>query len=306
MAELVADTDGAQKGAGEKDALSAGRTGRARRARPVRVIPGFGLTLGITLTVLSLVVLIPLASIVLTAAGAGPAEFWQAITRPRVLSSFWVSFFTAFVASAINAVFGTLLAWVLVRYRFWGRSVLDGMVELPLALPTAVAGIALTSLTTDQGWVGSLFAPHGIHLAYTRAGIVIALVFVGIPFVVRAVQPVLQKLDPSIEEAAEVLGASRSTTFWRVVFPELLPSLLTGFGLAFARCLGEYGSVVFIAGNLPFKTEIAPLVVMGDLQAYDYVGATSVSIVMLLAAFLVMLAMGAVRARSNKILRGAE
>ena len=296
----------AQESAAPSSGGAQARPASRRRHRQVRVIPGFGLTAGITVTALSLVVLIPLASIVLTAAKAGPAEFVQAVTRPRVLSSFWVSFSTAFVASAINAVFGTLLAWVLVRYRFPGRSILDGMVELPFALPTAVAGIALTSLTTDQGWVGSLFAAHGIHLAYTRVGIVIALVFVGIPFVVRAVQPVLQKLDPAIEEAAEVLGASRARTFARVILPELMPSLLTGFGLAFSRCLGEYGSVVFIAGNLPYETEIAPLVIMSDLQAYDYVGATSVSIVMLAAAFVVMVAMGFVRAHSNRILRGAE
>ena len=278
---------------------------RTRRARPVRVIPGFGIMGGITLTALSLIVLIPLASIVLTAAQAGPAQFVAEVTRPRALMAFWVSFSTAFVASAVNAVFGTLLAWVLVRYRFPGRTILDGMVELPLALPTAVAGIALTSLTTDQGWVGSLFAAHGIHIAYTRLGITVALVFVGIPFVVRAVQPVLEKLDPAIEEAAEVLGASRARTFRQVVLPELLPALLTGFGLAFSRCLGEYGSVVFIAGNLPFQTEIAPLVIMGDLQGYDYVAATSVAIVMLVAAFLALFLMGLVQARSNRILRGA-
>lgn len=287
-----------------KAAICAAPARPRRRTGPVRVIPGFGLMGGITLTALSLIVLIPLASIVLTAAKAGPAQFLSEITRPRVLSAFWVSFSTAFVASAINAVFGTLLAWVLVRYRFPGRTILDGMVELPLALPTAVAGIALTSLTTDQGWVGSLFAPYGIHLAYTRLGITVALVFVGIPFVVRAVQPVLEKLDPSVEEAADVMGASRARTFLLAILPELLPALLTGFGLAFSRCLGEYGSVVFIAGNLPFQTEIAPLVIMGDLESYDYVAATSVAVVMLAAAFLVLFAMGLVQARSNRILRG--
>ena len=276
------------------------------RPRSRRVIPGFGLTLGITLTAVSLVVLIPLAAIVVTGAQMGPEKFVQVITRPRTLSSFYVSFVTALVASLVNAVFGTLLAWVLVRYRFPGRTVLDGMVELPFALPTAVAGIALTSLTTDQGWVGSIFAAHGIHLAYTRVGITIALVFVGIPFVVRAVQPVLEKLDPSVEEAADVMGASRAQTFRRVILPELLPALLTGFGLAFSRCLGEYGSVVFIAGNMPFQTEIAPLVIMSELQEFDYVSASAVAIVMLVAAFAVLFCMGLVQARNVRILRGGE
>lgn len=276
------------------------------RPRSKRVIPGFGLTLGITLTAVSLVVLIPLAAIVVTGAQMGPEKFVQVITRPRTLSSFYVSFVTALVASLINAVFGTLLAWVLVRYRFPGREVLDGMVELPFALPTAVAGIALTSLTTDQGWVGSFFAAHGIHLAYTRVGITIALVFVGIPFVVRAVQPVLEKLDPSVEEAADVMGATRAQTFRRVILPELLPALLTGFGLAFSRCLGEYGSVVFIAGNMPFQTEIAPLVIMSELQEFDYASASAVAIVMLVAAFVVLFCMGLVQARNVRILRGGE
>ena len=276
------------------------------RPRSKRVIPGFGLTLGITLTAVSLVVLIPLAAIVVTGAQMGPEKFVQVITRPRTLSSFYVSFVTALVASLINAVFGTLLAWVLVRYRFPGREVLDGMVELPFALPTAVAGIALTSLTTDQGWVGSFFAAHGIHLAYTRVGITIALVFVGIPFVVRAVQPVLEKLDPSVEEAADVMGATRAQTFRRVILPELLPALLTGFGLAFSRCLGEYGSVVFIAGNMPFQTEIAPPVIMSELQEFDYASASAVAIVMLVAAFVVLFCMGLVQARNVRILRGGE
>lgn len=279
---------------------------RRTHTRRRRVIPGFGLTGAVTLLAVSLVVLVPLASIAVTGARMGPEKFLATITRPRTLSSFYVSFVTAFVASAINALLGTVLAWVLVRYRFPGRAVLDGMVELPLALPTAVAGIALTSLTTDQGWVGSLFAAHGIHLAYTRAGITIALVFVGIPFVVRAVQPVLQKLDPAYEEAAEVMGAGRATTFRRVILPELMPALLTGFGLALSRCLGEYGSVVFIAGNMPFQTEIAPLVIMSDLQEFDYASASAVALVMLAAAFLILFCMGLAQARNARILRGGE
>lgn len=279
---------------------------RRTHTRRRRVIPGFGLTGAVTLLAVSLVVLVPLASIAVTGARMGPEKFLATITRPRTLSSFYVSFVTAFVASAINALLGTVLAWVLVRYHFPGRAVLDGMVELPLALPTAVAGIALTSLTTDQGWVGSLFAAHGIHLAYTRAGITIALVFVGIPFVVRAVQPVLQKLDPAYEEAAEVMGAGRATTFRRVILPELTPALLTGFGLALSRCLGEYGSVVFIAGNMPFQTEIAPLVIMSELQEFDYASASAVALVMLAAAFLILFCMGLAQARNARILRGGE
>ena len=276
----------------------------ARRSR--RIIPGFGLTGAVTMLAVSLVVIIPLAAIVVTGAQMGPEKFLQVITRPRTLSSFYVSFTTALVASLVNAVLGTVLAWVLVRYRFPGRQILDGMVELPLALPTAVAGIALTSLTTDQGWVGSVFAAHGIHLAYTRAGITIALVFVGIPFVVRAVQPVLEKLDPSYEEAAEVMGASRAQTFRRVILPEIAPALLAGFGLALSRCLGEYGSVVFIAGNMPFQTEIAPLVIMSELQEFDYASASAVALVMLAAAFLILFCMGLAQARNTRILRGGE
>ena len=279
---------------------------RRTHTRRRRVIPGFGLTGAVTLLAVSLVVLVPLASIAVTGAQMGPEKFLATITRSRTISSFYVSFMTAFVASAINALLGTVLAWVLVRYRFPGRAVLDGMVELPLALPTAVAGIALTSLTTDQGWAGSLFAAHGIHLAYTRAGITIALVFVGIPFVVRAVQPVLQKLDPAYEEAAEVMGAGRATTFRRVILPELMPALLTGFGLALSRCLGEYGSVVFIAGNMPFQTEIAPLVIMSELQEFDYASASAVALVMLAAAFLILFCMGLAQARNARILRGGE
>ena len=271
-----------------------------------RVVPGFGLAAGVTLSVTGLVVIIPLACIALTAAQMGPVQFAQVILRPRTLSSLYVSFSTALAASLVNAVAGVLLAWVLLRYRVFCRSLLDGMFELPLALPTAVAGIALTSLTTDEGWVGSLFAPLGIHLAYTRVGITIALVFVGIPFVTRTVQPVLEKLDPSIEEAAHVMGASGRCTFWRVVMPELFPAALTGFGLALSRCLGEYGSVVFIAGNMPFKTEIAPLVIMSELQEFDYASATAIAVVMLLAAFAILLLMGLAQAHNAKILREGE
>ena len=266
-----------------------------------RVIPGFGLSLGVTISILSIVVLIPLASLVIYTAKLSPAEFWETITRPRVLASFRVSLLTAFVASAINAVMGVILAWVLVRYRFPLKQLLNGMIELPFALPTAVAGIALTSLTADTGLVGKWFARFGISIAYTRAGITVALIFVGIPFVVRAVQPVLEKLDPTYEE-----GASRVRIFWKVIFPEILPSALTGFGLAFGRCLGEYGSVVFIAGNQPYETEITPLIIMSKLQEYDYTSATSIALVMLAAAFLILFLTNLVQARSAKILKGGQ
>ena len=213
---------------------------------------------------------------------------------------------TAFIASAINAVMGVILAWVLVRYRFPCKRLLNGMIELPFALPTAVAGIALTSLTADTGLVGKFFARFGIEIAYTRAGITVALVFIGIPFVVRTVQPILEKLDPTYEEAAGVMGASRIRIFWKVIFPEILPATLTGFGLAFGRCLGEYGSVVFIAGNQPYETEITPLIIMSKLQEYDYTSATSIALVMLVAAFLILFFTNLVQARSAKILKGGQ
>ena len=271
-----------------------------------RVIPGFGLSLGVTLSVLSIVVLIPLASLVVYTAKLSPAEFWETITRPRVLASFRVSLLTAFAASAINAVMGVILAWVLVRYRFPMKRLLNGMIELPFALPTAVAGIALTSLTADTGLVGKFLARFGIQIAYTRVGITVALVFVGIPFVVRTVQPILEKLDSTYEEAAGVLGASRIRIFWQVIFPEILPAALTGLGLAFGRCLGEYGSVVFIAGNQPYETEITPLIIMSKLQEYDYTSATSIALVMLVAAFLILFLTNLVQSRSSKILKGGQ
>lgn len=269
-----------------------------------RVIPGFGLSMGVTLSILSVIVLIPLASLVVFTAQMDFDEIIQTITRDRVLASFEVSFLTAFIASAINAVMGVILAWVLVRYDFPLKRLLDGMIELPFALPTAVAGIALTSLTSDQGLIGSFFAKYGIKLAYTRIGITVALVFVGIPFVVRAVQPVLEKLDPTYEEAAGVMGAGRIKIFWQVIFPEIKPALFTGFGLAFGRCLGEYGSVVFIAGNQPFETEITPLIIMSELQEYDYASATAIALVMLLASFAVLFVVNLIQARSTRILKG--
>lgn len=269
-----------------------------------RIIPGFGLSMGVTVTLLSVIVLIPLASLVIFTAQLSFSDIIAVITRDRVLASFKVSFLTAFVASLINAVMGVILAWVLVRYDFPFKRILDGMIELPFALPTAVAGIALTSLTADKGIIGSFFAKFGIKIAYTRAGITVALVFIGIPFVVRAVQPVLEKLDSSLEEAASTLGASRSRTFRQVIFPEIMPAVFTGFGLAFGRCLGEYGSVVFIAGNQPFETEITPLIIMSELQEYDYASATAIALVMLAASFLILFLVNLIQVRNSKILRG--
>lgn len=271
-----------------------------------RVIPGFGVSMGITLAILSLVVLIPLASLVVFTAESDIHELIKTITRERVLSSFYVSFSTALIASVINAVMGMIVAWVLVRYDFPGKRIMDGMIELPFALPTAVAGIALTALTTDQGLVGKFFARFGIKIAYTRIGITIALVFVGIPFVVRAVQPVLEKLDSSYEEAAMVLGAGHFRIFWKIIFPEVVPALFTGAGLAFGRCIGEYGSVVFIAGNKPYYTEIAPLIIMSELQEYDYASASAIALVMLVASFFILFLVSFMQARNNRIIKGGS
>lgn len=271
-----------------------------------RVIPGFGISMGVTLTILSIVVLIPLASLVVFTAQMRFSEIVETITRPRVLASFRVSLLTALIASVINAVMGVILAWVLVRYRFPLKRILDGMIELPFALPTAVAGIALTALTANTGLIGKFFAKFGIQIAYTRVGITVALVFISIPFVVRTVQPVLEKLDPSYEEAAGVLGASRVKIFWKVIFPEIRPAVFTGFGLAFGRCLGEYGSVVFIAGNQPYETEITPLIIMSELQEYDYASATAIALVMLIIAFLILFLSNLIQARSAKKLKGGS
>ena len=274
------------------------------RKRNKRVIPGFGLSMGVTIAMLSCVVLIPLATLVIHSSSLGIRQFFEVITKPRVLSSFYVSILTAFVATVINTVMGLILAWVLVRYKFPGKRIMDGMIEIPFALPTAVAGISLTSLTSDTGVLGSFFGHFGIKIAYTRLGIIVALIFVGIPFVVRAVQPVLEKLDGSYEEAARVMGAKRSVIFWRVVFPELKPALFAGAGLAFGRCLGEYGSVVFIAGNKPYHTEITPLIIMSKLQEFDYAGATSIALVLLVISFVILFAVNFLQSRNSKIANG--
>jgi sulfate transport system permease protein len=263
--------------------------------RPRSVLPGFGLSLGFTLGYLSLLVLIPLATIFVKSAGLGWAGFWEAATTPRVLASYRVTFGTAFAAATLNAIFGFLVAWVLVRYPFPGRKLIDAMVDLPFALPTAVAGIALTTLYAPNGWLGKPLAALGVKAAYTPLGIVIALTFIGLPFVVRTVQPVLQDLETEMEEAAASLGAGRWQTFRRVLLPAIAPALLTGFALAFARAVGEYGSVVFISGNMPMKTEIAPLLIMTKLDQFDYAGATAIGVVMLLMSFVLLFTINALQ-----------
>ncbi|CAM3555609.1 MULTISPECIES: sulfate ABC transporter permease subunit CysT [Saccharibacillus] len=271
-----------------------------------RVIPGFGLSMGITISMLGLIVMIPLLSIFVVLSGVGPAELWQSIRDPQAVAAYKVSLLCALSAALINAVFGTILAWILVRYRFPGRRILDGLIELPFALPTAVAGIALTTLYADSGWIGSLLLPLGIKVAYTPIGITIALIFIGIPFVVRSIQPVLEKLDASYEEAAAILGASPVRIFRKVVFPEIRPALLTGFGLAFARGLGEYGSVIFIAGNIPYETQILPLIVMSKLEQFNYGAAASIALVMIVFSFLILFAINLVQSRLDYAAKGAE
>ena len=278
---------------------------KEKKRKEKRVIPGFGLSLGITLALLGFIVLIPLCSLVVFSAQLSFSEFITTITRPRVLASYVVSFETAFVAAVIDAVMGILLAWVLVRYDFPGKKIMNGIIELPFALPTAVAGIALTHLTTTDGWVGSFFYnTFGIELAYTKIGITIALVFIGIPFVVRSVEPVLEKIDIQYEEAANIMGANGRQTVFQVILPEILPALISGFALSFARGLGEYGSVVFIAGNKPYETEIAPLMIMSELQEYDYSSATSIALVMLVTAFIILFINAVIQSKTSKIISG--
>ncbi|HTF33045.1 MAG TPA: sulfate ABC transporter permease subunit CysT [Myxococcota bacterium] len=259
------------------------------------VLPGFGLTLGFTVTYLGLIVLIPLAGLFVKTATLSWGQFVGEVTSPRVLAAYRLSFGAALIGAIVNAVFGLIVAWVLVRYRFPGRRLVDALVDLPFALPTAVAGITLTALFSKNGWVGSLLEPLGIQVAYTPLGVVVALTFIGLPFVVRTLQPVLQDIDPEIEEAAASLGAGRVQTFLRVLFPAFFPALLTGFALAFARGVGEYGSVIFIAGNMPMRTEIAPLLIVTKLEQYDYAGATAVAVVLLVVSFALLLAINALQ-----------
>jgi sulfate/thiosulfate transport system permease protein len=264
------------------------------------VIPGFGITLGITVTALSLVVLIPLAALAFRAAGVGPAEFWRIATHPRTLAALRLSFGAAFIAAAVNAVFGLLVAWVLVRYRFPGKGILDAAIDLPIALPTAVAGIALAVIYAPNGWVGGGLAQLGIKVGYTPTAVVVALIFVGLPFVVRTVQPVLAESEKEIEEAAALLGASRLRTIFQVVLPLVSPALLTGFALAFARGIGEYGSVIFVAGNLPFVSEIAPLLIVIRLEEFDYGGAAVIATVMLALSFFLLMVISAMQTRNRR------
>lgn len=261
----------------------------AAQSRTRRILPGFGLAMGFTLTYFCLIVLIPLGALVLKTTGMSWGDFWSAVTAPRVLASYKLTFGASCVGALINAVFGSIVAWVLVRYRFPLRKLIDAMVDLPFALPTAVAGIALTSIYATNGWAGRLLEPAGIKVAFTPLGVIVALTFIGLPFVVRTVQPVLEDLDAEIEEAAASLGARRWQTVTRVILPELWPALATGFALAFARALGEFGSVVFIAGNMPMKTEITPLLIVIKLEQFDYAGATALAVVMLVASFALLL-----------------
>ncbi|MDR1297724.1 MAG: sulfate ABC transporter permease subunit CysT [Deltaproteobacteria bacterium] len=269
-------------------------------AKAKRIIPGFGLTMGLTMSYAGFFVLIPMVSMALVTADLSLKEIVKSATDARVLSSYKVSFLCSFLAAAINTVFGTILAWVLVRYRFAGRRLIDGLIELPFALPTAVAGISLTWLTTNKGWIGGPLSKLGLEIAYTRVGIVVALTFITLPFMVRSIQPVLEQLSPDYEEAGRTLGAGSLTIFRKIILPELKPAMLTGFSLAFARGLGEYGSVIFIAGNKPFQTEIAPLMIVTRLEEFLYGQATAVALFMLAASFIIMFLVNRLQIRASR------
>ncbi|KAF1019034.1 MAG: Sulfate transport system permease protein CysT [Acinetobacter bereziniae] len=265
-----------------------------------RVLPSFGLSLGFTLAYLSLIVLIPLSAVFIKSLGVGWDGLWEILSSERILKSLQLSFTTALIAALINVIFGFLLAWCLVRYSFPGKRIVDALVDLPFALPTAVAGIALTSLYASTGWIGQLLEPLGIKIAYTSLGITLALIFIGIPFVVRTVQPVLSDLETELEEAASALGANRFQIVTKIILPILFPALLTGFALAFARGVGEYGSVIFIAGNIPYETEIAPLMIITRLEEYDYAGATTIAVVMLIISFFILFLINLVQAWASR------
>lgn len=267
-------------------------------------IPGFGLTMGLTITWLSLIVLIPLSTVFIRSAGMGWSDFAAAGFSPRAIAAYKVSFGTAFAAALVNAVFGLITAWVLVRYSFPGRRIVNALVDLPFALPTAVAGIALTAVYAGNGWVGQYLEPLGIKIAYTPVGITVALIFIGLPFIVRSVEPVLEDLNVEVEEAALSLGARPWQIFARIILPAIMPALLTGFALAFARGVGEYGSVIFIAGNMPFKSEIAPLLIITQLEQYDYAAATAIATVMLIASFALLLLINVIQAWNRKRVNG--
>ena len=268
----------------------------APRRRSKQVLPGFGLTLGYTLLYLSIIVLIPLVALLTKTFSLTWVQFWEAVAAPRVLAAYKLTFGASLLAACVNLVFGLLIAWVLVRYQFPGKKIADALVDLPFAVPTAVAGISLTALLAGNGWVGRYLEPLGIELAFRPGGVVVALIFIGLPFVVRTVQPVLEDAEKELEEAATSLGASRWQIFTKVILPSITPALLTGFAMAFARALGEYGSVIFIAGNVPMVSEITPLIIIGKLEQYDFAGATAVAVVMLVIAFVMLLVINLLQA----------
>ena len=270
------------------------------RFKKNRVLPGFRLTLGFTLFYLGLIVLIPLAAVFWKTSTLTWPEFWHTITMPTALASYRLTFGASFCAALVNVVFGLVVAWVLVRYEFFGKKIVDALVDLPFALPTAVAGITLAALYSQHGWIGQLLTPLGVKVANSQTGIFIALTFIGLPFIVRTVQPILEDLDPELEEAASSLGANRWQVFWRVILPMLTPALLTGFALAFARALGEYGSVIFIAGNIPMKTQITPVIIMAELDMFDYAKATAIAVVMLVASFVLLLTINVLQWWTNR------
>jgi sulfate transport system permease protein len=265
-----------------------------------KVLPGFNLTLGYTLAYLSLIVLVPLSALVLKSFTLSGDQFIAAVSSPRAMAAYRLTFGASFIAAAVNVVFGLLVAWVLVRYTFPGKRIIDALVDLPFALPTAVAGISLSALLAGNGWIGQYLEPLGVQLAFNRNGVVIALIFIGLPFVVRTVQPVLEDTERELEEAAMSLGATRWQTFSRVILPAITPALLTGFAMAFARAIGEYGSVIFIAGNMPMVSEIVPLIIIGKLEQYDVAGATAVAVVMLLASFVMLLVINSLQSWQRK------
>jgi sulfate transport system permease protein len=271
-----------------------------QKRAPRRVLPGFNITLGYTLLYLSLIVLIPLSALVFKTFTLSWEQFWAAVSSPRVLASYRLTFGASLIAALVNVVFGLLVAWVLVRYKFPGKKIVDALVDLPFALPTAVAGISLTALLAGNGWIGQFLEPYGIQLAFNPNGVVIALIFIGLPFVVRTVQPVLEDTEKELEEAATSLGATRWQIFRHVILPSIAPALLTGFAMAFARAIGEYGSVIFIAGNMPMVSEITPLIIIGKLEQYDYAGATAVATVLLLFSFILLLIINGLQAWQRK------
>ncbi len=270
------------------------------RPKKIRVLPGFKLTLGFTVFYLGLIVLIPLAAVFWKTTSLTWGEFWQTVTMPTAMASYRLTFGASFCAALVNAFFGLIVAWVLVRYNFFGKKIIDALVDLPFALPTAVAGITLAALYSQNGWIGKILTPLGIKIANTQVGIFIALTFIGLPFIVRTVQPILEDLDTELEEAAASLGANRWQVFWRVIFPMLAPALLTGFALAFARALGEYGSVIFIAGNIPMKTQITPVIIMQELDMFDYAKATAIAVVMLVVSFVLLLTINVLQWWTNR------